>query len=66
MYTLISNYQILLSKKSSATYIDDALFVADQQISEQASFTEVSQFDHIIHTFHRSGVHKPKVRHLLF
>lgn len=39
------------------TYIDDALFVADQQVPEQPGLVQVAQHYHVVHTFHRAGVH---------
>lgn len=33
-------------------YVDDALFVSEQQVPEEAGLGHVSQFDHVVHTLH--------------
>lgn len=46
-------------------YIDDALFVSEQQVPEDAGFIHVSQFDHVVHTLHWCRVHDLKGGFLL-
>lgn len=46
-------------------YIDEALFVSEQQVSEEAGLGHVSQFDHVFHTLHWHWVHGPEGGFLL-
>lgn len=46
-----------LIKPKKETYVDDAFFVPHQQIPEKPSLVQIPQPNHVIHTFHRRGVH---------
>lgn len=41
-------------------YIDEALFVSEQQVPEEAGLGHVSQLDHVVNTLHRCRVHDPE------
>lgn len=46
-------------------YIDDSLFVSEQEVSEETGLVHVSQFDHVINALHWCRVHDPERGFLL-